>query len=109
MDRRAFFTSLHHGNLAFDVMACSAIGGVTLGLYFFVLDAIDGRALYTPMLLGSVLFEGASVESVTRIEAIDPDLDLDRFSGPRIAASRIDVDFHVDTQIEVDFTKVAYN
>jgi ubiquinone/menaquinone biosynthesis C-methylase UbiE len=33
-------------------------------------------------------------ESVTRIEAIDPDLDLDRFSGPRIAASRIDVDFH---------------
>ncbi len=32
--------------------------------------------------------------SVTRIEAIDPDLDLDRFSGPRIASSRIDVDFH---------------
>ena len=33
-------------------------------------------------------------ESVTRIEAIDPDLDLDRYSGPRIEASRIDVDFH---------------
>jgi ubiquinone/menaquinone biosynthesis C-methylase UbiE len=33
-------------------------------------------------------------DSVRRIEAIDPDLDLDRFSGPRIAASRIDVDFH---------------
>jgi ubiquinone/menaquinone biosynthesis C-methylase UbiE len=32
--------------------------------------------------------------SVRRIEAIDPDVDLDRFSGPRIAASRIDVDFH---------------
>ena len=31
---------------------------------------------------------------VTRIEAIDPDVDLDRFSGPRIAASSIDVDFH---------------
>jgi len=32
--------------------------------------------------------------SVKRIEAIDPDLDLDRFSGPRIEASRIEVDFH---------------
>ncbi len=31
---------------------------------------------------------------VERIEAIDPDVDLDRYSGPRIAASRIDVDFH---------------
>lgn len=33
-------------------------------------------------------------QTVTRIQAIDPDLDLDRYSGPRIAASRIDVDFH---------------
>jgi ubiquinone/menaquinone biosynthesis C-methylase UbiE len=32
--------------------------------------------------------------TVQRIEAIDPDLDLDRFSQPRIEASRIDVDFH---------------
>ncbi len=31
---------------------------------------------------------------VERIEAIDPDVDLDRFSRPRIAASKIDVDFH---------------
>jgi ubiquinone/menaquinone biosynthesis C-methylase UbiE len=32
--------------------------------------------------------------SVQRIEAIDPDADLDRFSAPRIAASSIAVDFH---------------
>jgi ubiquinone/menaquinone biosynthesis C-methylase UbiE len=32
--------------------------------------------------------------TVQRIEAIDPDLDLDRFSKPRIEASRIEVDFH---------------
>jgi ubiquinone/menaquinone biosynthesis C-methylase UbiE len=32
--------------------------------------------------------------SVSRIEAIDPDTDLDRFSGPRIAAAQIEVDFH---------------
>lgn len=32
--------------------------------------------------------------TVKRIEAIDPDLDLDRFSQPRIDASTIEVDFH---------------
>lgn len=32
--------------------------------------------------------------SVRRIEAIDPDVDLDRYSAPRIAASNIEVDFH---------------
>jgi ubiquinone/menaquinone biosynthesis C-methylase UbiE len=32
--------------------------------------------------------------TVQRIEAIDPDLDLDRYSGPRIEAASIDVDFH---------------
>lgn len=31
---------------------------------------------------------------VSRIEAIDPDTDLDRYSQPRIAASSIAVDFH---------------
>jgi ubiquinone/menaquinone biosynthesis C-methylase UbiE len=31
---------------------------------------------------------------VGRIEAIDPAVDLDRFSRPRIAASQVDVDFH---------------
>lgn len=32
--------------------------------------------------------------TVRRIEAIDPDVDLDRYSAPRIAASNIEVDFH---------------
>jgi len=32
--------------------------------------------------------------TVKRIEAIDPDLDLDRLSLPRIAHAAIDVDFH---------------
>ena len=31
---------------------------------------------------------------VSRIEALDPDVDLDRYSRPRIAAAQIDVDFH---------------
>jgi len=32
--------------------------------------------------------------AVRRIEAIDPDVDLDRFSAPRIASAAIEVDFH---------------
>jgi ubiquinone/menaquinone biosynthesis C-methylase UbiE len=32
--------------------------------------------------------------AVQRIEAIDPDVDLDRYSAPRIAAAAIAVDFH---------------
>lgn len=36
---------------------------------------------------------------VTRIEAIDPDLDLDRFAAPRIAQSPIEVEFrHLDAE-----------
>jgi hypothetical protein len=49
---------LRHRNLSFDTAACSTIGGASLGLFFFVLDAIEGHAFFTPMLLGSVLFEG---------------------------------------------------
>lgn len=40
---------------------------------------------------------------VARIEAIDPDVDLDRFSGPRIRASRIEVDFHHLTAEQLPF------
>jgi ubiquinone/menaquinone biosynthesis C-methylase UbiE len=32
--------------------------------------------------------------AVQRVEALDPDVALDRYSAPRIAASSIDVDFH---------------
>lgn len=68
MDRTAFVSSLHHGNLFFDVMTCSAIGGASLGLFFFFLDAIAGQPLYTPMLLGSILFYGAEVGSISGID-----------------------------------------
>ena len=63
MDRNAFNESLGHGNLLYDVMACSAIGGGTLALFFFLLDIIDGHALFTPSLMGAVLFQGADAGS----------------------------------------------
>lgn len=65
MKRKAFRESLHHGNLGFDVMACAAIGGATVSLYFFLLDVIAGKAFYTPMLLGRVLFDGAVASEVS--------------------------------------------
>ncbi len=65
MDREAFVDSLHHGNLVFDTIVCTAIGGSTLVFYFFLLDIGAGRVLYTPMLLGSVLFYGTPVEQVS--------------------------------------------
>lgn len=46
---------------------------------------------------------------VTRIEAIDPDVDLDRFSQPRIRSSRIDVDFHHLNAEKLPFTANSFD
>ncbi len=46
---------------------------------------------------------------VRRIEAIDPDTDLDRFSGPRIAASSIAVDFHHLNAEHLPFTGESFD
>lgn len=68
MDRARFVASLRHGNLTFDVMTCSAIGGGTLGLFFFVVDAIAGQPLHTPMVLGSILFQGTAAAQVGEVD-----------------------------------------
>jgi len=56
------------------------------------LARVDGRILEIGFGTGVNLRHYPA--SVRRIEAIDPDVDLDRFSQPRIAASNIAVDFH---------------
>jgi ubiquinone/menaquinone biosynthesis C-methylase UbiE len=48
-------------------------------------------------------------ESVTKIEAIDPDLDLDRLSLPRIRHARIDVDFHHLDAEHLPFEKASFD
>jgi ubiquinone/menaquinone biosynthesis C-methylase UbiE len=48
-------------------------------------------------------------EAVSRIEAIDTDVDLDRYSQPRIAASRIDVDFHHLDAAHLPFGKESFD
>lgn len=46
---------------------------------------------------------------VTRIEAIDPDADLDRYSQPRIARSGIEVDFHHLDAERLPFTSGSFD
>lgn len=54
-------------DIVYDAFFGGGIGGSAIGLFFLVLDVLDGRALYTPTMLGAALFEGvapASVETV---------------------------------------------
>ncbi len=55
------------GDLIFDSFCSGAIGGSAVGLFFLVIDFLDGQPLFTPSLLGSVLFHGVGVEDVTQV------------------------------------------
>lgn len=46
------------------------IGAGVVALWFFVIDAVAGRLLFTPAALGSALFYGASQVAQVRIDAI---------------------------------------
>jgi len=55
------------GDLAFDSFFSAAIGGSAIALYFLVVDAFSGTPLFTPSLIGTVLFTGAVAEAVTEV------------------------------------------
>jgi HAMP domain-containing protein len=44
------------------------LGAATVALFFLLLDTLHGEPLYTPNLLGSVLFSGKGVDEVTAID-----------------------------------------
>lgn len=46
------------------------IGAIVVALWFFIIDAVGGRLLFTPAALGSALFYGASHAAQVRIDAI---------------------------------------
>lgn len=50
--------------IAEDGLLAGVLGGLTVALFFLVVDVIEGRPLFTPSLLGSVVFLGESAESV---------------------------------------------
>jgi hypothetical protein len=54
--------------IAEDGLFAGALGGLTVAVFFLILDALQGRPLFTPSLLGSVLFLRESAEAVTRID-----------------------------------------
>jgi hypothetical protein len=53
--------------IAEDGLFTGALGGLTVAVFFLIVDVLEGRPLFTPSLLGSVLFLRESVEAVTSV------------------------------------------
>lgn len=54
-------------DLIYDGFYSAAIGGSALGLFFLLVDSVDGQPFFTPSLMGTVLFTGVPPESVTEV------------------------------------------
>jgi hypothetical protein len=52
-------------DILYDGLHSGAIGGSVVALFFLVIDAFGGEALFTPSLMGAVLFEGANALEVS--------------------------------------------
>ena len=54
-----------------EALYAGIVGGSAIALFFLVADLMDGRPLYTPSLIGSMLFLGVGIEDVkVRFDAI---------------------------------------
>ena len=51
-------------DLAYESLYCAAIGGSVIALFFLVIDAYNGQPLFTPSMLGGVLFGGAEAGAI---------------------------------------------
>ena len=54
-------------DVAFDAVHTGAIGGSLVALWFLVADVLAGHPLFTPSLMGSVLFAGAAADVVSGV------------------------------------------
>ena len=54
-------------DLAYESLYCAAIGGSVIALFFLVIDAWNGQPLYTPSLLGGVLFGRVAAETIGEV------------------------------------------
>jgi hypothetical protein len=54
-------------DLIYDAFYSGAIGGSVVALFFLLVDVLNGQPLFTPSLMGSVLFAGVSAEAVTEV------------------------------------------
>lgn len=56
------------GDYAYDAIYVGEIGGGMVAMFFLVFDIVTrGEALFTPSLMGSVLFDGASPDAVETV------------------------------------------
>ena len=55
------------GDLIYDAFFAAGIGGSVVAVFFLVVDTWNGQPLFTPSLLGSVLFDGAPAQSVADV------------------------------------------
>lgn len=56
------------GEMLYDAFYSGAIGGCIVALFFLVVDLARQEPLFTPSLMGSVLFAGASADSVAGVD-----------------------------------------
>lgn len=71
MDVAASHTRTRHtsADLVYDAILIGGIGGGIVALFFLLIDVITrGQALFTPSLMGSVLFDGAAAASVIAVD-----------------------------------------
>lgn len=55
-----------------DGMLAGVVGGLTIALWFFAIDAWNGRPFYTPTVLGASVFHAGAVDP----NAVRPSLDM---------------------------------
>lgn len=61
--RRASSTA----DLLYSTLYGGALGGSAIAIFFLILDAVQGRPLFTPSLIGTTLFTAADPASVTSV------------------------------------------
>ena len=59
---------LNGPDFVFDSAYGGALGGSAVALFFVVVDLLDGQPLFTPSLMGSVLFKGVAAEDVVKVK-----------------------------------------
>lgn len=52
----------------FDSAYGGTLAGSAVALFFVVVDVLDGQPLFTPSLMGSVLFQGVAAEEVVKVK-----------------------------------------
>jgi hypothetical protein len=59
-------------DILYESFYSGAIGGAVVALFFLVLDTVGGQPLFTPSLVGSVLFFGEAADAVSavRLDAV---------------------------------------